>query len=261
MLNAQNRRFVPKRRAAQRDGGSPPNNTQTEQPLRGWDEAAKSQTHIPPVCSKKESRATLREQPPKTGNVPPIMSAVISGALPRSELCLEMLLGSVVGRYGLVDSRCVHRVKQRRQHDRHDEVEDHRVERRVAEGGQRTAMNWIRNSRYHQPHFSNFGCVSFISTSPDLKRPSNVFSRDASVADCPNPSFGHVADLIACHRRKIFPKEKLPYNGRRAGFCHLCRHPFEKALALFGRVLNIQQLESCANQKRFHFVGSREMAD
>ena len=156
MLNEQNRRFVPKRRAAQRDGGSPPNNTQTEQPLRGWDEAAESQTHIPPVCSKKESRATLREQPPKTGNVPPIMSAVISGALPRSELCLEMLLGSVVGRYGLVDSRCVHRVKQRRQHDRHDEVEDHRVERPAAWEGKASDRQGIvrREVRGDEHHFN-----------------------------------------------------------------------------------------------------------
>ena len=37
--------------------------TQTEQPLRGWAEAAKSETRKPPVCSKKERRATLREQP------------------------------------------------------------------------------------------------------------------------------------------------------------------------------------------------------
>jgi len=112
--------------------------------------------HTASLFQKKESRATLREQPPKTGNVPPIMSAVISGALPRSELCLEMLLGSVVGRYGLVDSRCVHRVKQRRQHDRHDEVEDHRVERPAAWEGKASDRQGIvrREVRGDEHHFN-----------------------------------------------------------------------------------------------------------
>ena len=57
-------------------------------------------------------------------------------------------------------------------------------------------------------------------------------SGDAKTANGPNPPFGHVADLIARHRRKIITKEKLPYDGRRAGFCHLRGHFFKKKLWL-----------------------------
>src|SRR5262245_54571798 len=64
-------------------------------------------------------------------------------------------------------------------------------------------------------------------------------SREANISNSPNPPFGHVADLIACHRRKIITQKKLPYDGRRTGFCNLRRHFFEKNLALFSRVLNI----------------------
>ena len=74
-------------------------------------------------------------------------------------------------------------------------------------------------------------------------------SRDANIGNGPNPPFGHVADLIASHRRKIIAKEKLRYDGRRAGFCHLRGHPFEKTLALLGRILNISQFESSTSQK------------
>src|SRR6516162_7579831 len=64
-------------------------------------------------------------------------------------------------------------------------------------------------------------------------------SSDANKAHSPNPSFGYVAYLVACHYRKIIAKEKLPYDGRCASFCHLCSHSFETTLALFRRVLNV----------------------
>src|SRR3974377_896285 len=61
MQNAQNRNFVKKKGARTKGRAHPPQRTQTEQPLRGWAEAAKSETRKPPVCSKKERRATLRD--------------------------------------------------------------------------------------------------------------------------------------------------------------------------------------------------------
>src|SRR5262249_19499953 len=86
-------------------------------------------------------------------------------------------------------------------------------------------------------------------------------SRNANISNGPNPPLGHVPNLIVCHRRKIIAKKKVPYDGGRTGLCHLRRHFFEKPLALFGRVLNIEQFKSRVGQKRFHFVGPRDMTD
>src|SRR5215471_17607860 len=93
------------------------------------------------------------------------------------------------------------------------------------------------------------------------RRSQMITSSDANKTHSPNPPFGHVAYLVACHYRKIIAKEKLPYDGRCASFCHLCRHSFEKTLAIFRRVLNIDQPKTHTSQKSFHLIGRGEIAD
>jgi|SRR4029078_1860731 len=88
------------------------------------------------------------------------------------------------------------------------------------------------------------GALACVCYGPkaDIALPGVALSR-TNESDCSNPPFCHVTDLVARHRREIIAKEKLPHNRRRAGLGHLRRHPFEKALTFFGRILNLQQLE------------------
>ena len=57
-------------------------------------------------------------------------------------------------------------------------------------------------------------------TRPFTVLANDLLSCDPNKAHCPNPPLGHVADLVARHCRKIIAKEKLPYDGRCASFCH-----------------------------------------
>jgi hypothetical protein len=86
-------------------------------------------------------------------------------------------------------------------------------------------------------------------------------SRGANIADGSDPSFGHVADLIACHGRKVISKEEPKPDGRRASFRDMCDERFKITLALVGRVLNIKHFESGTNQQSIHLIRCGQMTD
>jgi hypothetical protein len=96
----------------------------------------------------------------------------------------------------------------------------------LAQSQQTTDVELIRGA--NQQLAAAIGAAVVDMEALQVRSLPSWLSRDANNANGPNPPFGHVADLIARHRRKVIAKEKLPYDGRRAGFCHLRGHPFEK---------------------------------